>query len=146
MEKTLPELMAEISPEDWVQVPVSVLNLIEELVRRMDRLEQEVTALRAENESLKEQRAKTSANSSLPPSKNPQDFKPNRKEPTGKKRGGQVGHQGHQRKIYPLEMCQEVILHYPKQCSKCGVEVNSSSNSWGRRLQPNSSSVYRSAE
>lgn len=129
MEKTLPELMAEISPEDWAQVPVSVLNLIEELVRRMDRLEQEVTALRAENESLKEQRAKTSANSSLPPSKNPQDFKPNRQEPTGKKRGGQVGHQGHQRKLYPLEMCQEVILHYPKQCSKCGVEVNSSSSS-----------------
>jgi hypothetical protein len=81
MEKTLPELMAAVSPEDWAQVPESVLNLIAELVRRMDRLEQEVAALRTENELLKEQLARTSANSSLPPSKNPQGFKPNRKKP-----------------------------------------------------------------
>ncbi len=71
MEKTVPELMAAISSDDWSQVSRSVLNLIEELVGRMDRLEQEVTAFRAENELLKEQIAKTSANSSLPPSENP---------------------------------------------------------------------------
>jgi hypothetical protein len=53
MEKTVPELMAAISPDDWAQVPVSVLNLIEGLMRRMDRLEQEVGALRTENELLK---------------------------------------------------------------------------------------------
>jgi hypothetical protein len=34
MEKTVPKLMAAISPEEWAQVPVSVLNLIEELVGR----------------------------------------------------------------------------------------------------------------
>ncbi|MEO0014359.1 MAG: hypothetical protein RLZZ535_2748 [Cyanobacteriota bacterium] len=128
MEKTLPELMAAISPEDWAQVPESVLALIGELVRRMDCLEKEMATLRTENELLKEQLAKTSQNSSLPPSKNPQGFKPNRKEPTGKKRGGQIGHQGHERKLYPLEMCQEVILHYPKQCSRCGGEVIESKN------------------
>ena len=48
MEKTVPELMAEISPEDWEKVPASVINLIHELVRRMDRLEQEVAELRGE--------------------------------------------------------------------------------------------------
>ncbi len=128
MEKTAPELMAAISPEEWAQVPASVPNLIEELVRRMDLLEPEVGALRTENDLLKEKLAKTSANSSLPPSKNPQGFKPNRKEPTGKKRGGQVGHQGHERKLYPIEMCQEIISHYPKQCSKCGVEIIASSD------------------
>jgi transposase len=122
MEKTVPELMAAISPEEWAQVPVSVLNLIEGLVRRMDKLEQEMIALRTENERLKEQLARTSANSSQPPSKNPLTFKPNRKEPTGKKRGGQIGHQGHERKLYPVEKCQEVIEHYPQQCSKCGSE------------------------
>ena len=135
MEKTLPELMAAISPEDWAQVPESVLNLIEELVKRMDRLEQEVVALRTENELLKEQLAKTSVNSSLPSSKNPQGFKPNRKEPTGKKRGGQIGHQGHERKLYPPEMCQEVILHYPKQCSKCGAEINDKNSNQPYRYQ-----------
>jgi hypothetical protein len=71
MEKTVPELIAAISPEEWAQVPVSVLclglfhereirserlrKLIEELVRRMDKIEQEMAELRTENELLKEQ-------------------------------------------------------------------------------------------
>jgi transposase len=135
MEKTVPELIAAISPEEWAQVPVSVLKLIEELVGRMDKIEQEMAALRTENELLKEQLARTSANSSQPPSKNPQGFKPNRKEPTGKKRGGQIGHIGHERKLYPLEMCQEVIDHYPQQCSKCGAEVIESSSTQVYRHQ-----------
>ncbi len=126
MEKTVPELIAAITPEEWEQVPVSVLKLIEELVRRMDKLEQEMGQLKAENELLKEQLARNSANSSQPPSKNPLTFKPNRKEPTGKKRGGQIGHIGHERKLYPLEMCQEIIEHYPQQCSKCGCSVSES--------------------
>jgi transposase len=135
MEKTVPELIAAISPEEWAQVPVSVLKLIEELVGRMDKIEQEMAALRTENELLKEQLARTSANSSQPPSKNPQGFKPNRKEPTGKKRGGQIGHIGHERKLYPLEMCQEVIDHYPQQCNKCGAEVIESSSTQVYRHQ-----------
>jgi transposase len=127
MEKTVPELMAAISPEDWEQVPVSVLKLIEELVGRMDKLEQSMAALQTENEQLKEQLARTSKNSSQPSSKNPLTFKPNRKEPTGKKRGGQIGHQGHERKLYPVEKCQEIIEHYPQTCSKCGSQEMTSS-------------------
>ena len=49
MEKTVPELEAAISPEEWAQVPTSVLRLIEELVRRMNKLEQEMIELRTEN-------------------------------------------------------------------------------------------------
>lgn len=124
MEKTVPELMAAISPEDWGKVPQSVLELIHELVKRMDKLEREMLELRTENELLKEQIARTSANSSQPPSKNPQGFKPNQKESTGKKRGGQIGHIGHERKLYPAEMCQEIIHHYPEQCSGCGAKIN----------------------
>jgi hypothetical protein len=55
MEKTVPELMEAISPEDWAQVPTSVLALIGELVGRMDKLEQSMAALQTENELLKEQ-------------------------------------------------------------------------------------------
>jgi Transposase IS66 family/zinc-finger binding domain of transposase IS66 len=65
-------------------------------------------------------------NSSQPSSKNPLTFKPNRKQPTGKKRGGQIGHIRHERKLYPVDACQEVIDHYPKQCIKCGAEVSQS--------------------
>jgi hypothetical protein len=90
MEKPVSELMAAISPEEWAQVPTSVLELIQELVRRMDRFEKEISELRAENELLKQQLAKTSANSSLPSSNNPLGFKPSRKEPTGLKRCGQI--------------------------------------------------------
>jgi len=61
MEKTVPELMAAISPSDWALVPQSVLELIYELVRRTDKLEQEMAQLRTENELLKEQVARTSA-------------------------------------------------------------------------------------
>lgn len=124
MEKTVPELMAAISPEDWAKVPSSVLELIHELVKRMDRLEREMVELRTENELLREQIARTSANSSQPPSKNPQGFKPNRKESTGKKRGGQLGHIGHERKLYPEAMCKEIIHHYPEQCNGCGAKIN----------------------
>jgi transposase len=101
----------------------------------MDKIEQEMAALRTENELLKEQLARTSANSSQPPSKNPQGFKPNRKEPTGKKRGGQMGHIGHSLKLYPLEMCQEVIDHYRQQCGKCGASVKESSSNQVYRHQ-----------
>jgi transposase len=117
MEKTVPELMAEISPEDWEKVPASVINLIQELVRRMDRLEKEVAELRAENASLKEQVSRTSANLSQPPSKNPIGFKPSRKKGSGKSHGGQAGHG---RPLYPLEMCQEIIKYQPQECSCCG--------------------------
>ena len=135
MEKTVPELMAAISPEDWEKVPQSVLGLIHELVNRMDRLEREMLELRTENELLKEQIARTSANSSQPPSKNPQGFKPNRKESSGKKRGGQLGHVGHSRQLYPEEMCQEVIHHYPEQCSGCGAKINEVGNLPAYRYQ-----------
>ena len=132
----MPELMAAISPAEWAKVPDSVLELIYELVRRMDLVEQEIAELRTENELLKEQLAKTSANSSQPPSKNPQGFKPNRKEPTGKKRGGQLGHSGHERKLYPTQMCQEVINHYPQQCSGCGglLEIENSGQAYRHQV------------
>jgi hypothetical protein len=66
MEKTVPELVAAISPEEWAKVLSRVLNLIEELVRRMDKLERSVVALQTENEHLKEQLVRTSKNSSQP--------------------------------------------------------------------------------
>lgn len=128
MEKPVSELIESISREEWAQVPDSVCKLIEELVRRIDNIEQSMAALRGENELLKEQVARTSANSSQPPSKNRLDFKPNRKEISGKKRGGQIGHIGHERKLYPVEMCQEVIDHYAEKCSKCGSQVKESNS------------------
>jgi hypothetical protein len=123
MEKTEAELKAAISPEEWAAVPERVLKLIEALVIRIDKLEEEMVALRSENELLREQLSRTSANSSQPPSQNPIGYKPNRKEPSGKKRGGQTGHHGHERKLYPSEMCQTILEHYPQACRECGTQM-----------------------
>jgi transposase len=135
MEKSVPELFGVISPEEWAQVPASVSSLIEELVRRMARLEQEMLELRAENERLREQIGRTSANSSQPPSQDPLNFKPNRKGSSGKKRGGQPGHEGHKRSLYPLELCADVIDHRPKHCRRCGQAVVVGENAVAYRHQ-----------
>jgi hypothetical protein len=45
MEKPVSELMAAISPEEWAQVPASVLELIQELVKRMDRFEKDISLI-----------------------------------------------------------------------------------------------------
>jgi transposase len=61
-----------------------------------------------------------SSNSSTAPSSNPlwaPKLKP--KKPTGNKPGGQVGHQGHHRKLLPLEQVDEVIKHLPQRCEHC---------------------------
>jgi hypothetical protein len=113
MEKPVSELMAAISPEEWAQVPASVLELIQELVRRMDRFEKEISELRAENEQI----AKTSADLSLPPSKNPLGFKPSRKEP----RGRQIGHKGHERYLFSPSICLvQEKLSYFYRCFRLG--------------------------
>ncbi len=43
MEKTIPELIAAISPDDWEQIPASVIQLIEELVGRIDKLDRSMS-------------------------------------------------------------------------------------------------------
>ncbi len=134
MEKPLPELLATISTQEWSQVSKKVVTLIEELVRRIEVLKQGMTELRQENAILrqengilKEQLNRNSGNSSQPPSQDPPRYKPNRQESSGKKRGGQAGHKGYERQLYPQEPCQTVIKHYPIECSCCGTAIRSHS-------------------
>ncbi len=67
----------------------------------------------------------TSANSSLPPSK---DWKSNKSKSTGKKRrsGGQPGRKGKSRKL--TENPDRVVDHYPEKCgnSKCSKPIDAS--------------------
>lgn len=68
-----------------------------------------------------EVRLKTNAsNSSLPPSANPIGSPPPvKKKKSGRKRGGQPGHQAHLRQAFPETQITKVEDLYPKQCSKC---------------------------
>ena len=69
---------------------------------------------------LKRQLAKSSRNSSLPPSSDPPGKTPRRsKDRSGRKRGGQPGHEGRGRDLLPACAVDEVIEHWPERCG-CG--------------------------
>ena len=115
----------EIAPEDWQRMPPSVQQVILYVLERVAVLEQEVSRLRAENERLREQTRRSSRNSSQPPSSDTPSTPPRRRrEPSGKARGGQPGHTGHQRKLYPVEQCRTVTDHRPRECGACGTTVS----------------------
>ena len=80
---------------------------------------EEVTALKAEIKELREKLNSNSNNSSKPPSQDP--FRKSRSsQPSGKKPGGQPGHPGHKRKVYPSEQVMKTINLKPDNCSQCG--------------------------
>jgi transposase len=121
----------EISQSDWEKTPQSVqrlvMNLIErneQLGKRVEALEQQYEVLKAENRLLEEQLQLNSKNSSKPPSQDRgRGFNSQEKPPGKKQRGGQPGHEGHERRLYPIEQCQVVEEHYPESCIECGAAL-----------------------
>jgi transposase len=128
MQENTPSWSTDISPEDWEQTPESVKRLVknlsgqvEQLSHRFGALERQYEELKAENQLLTEQVKQNSKNSSKPPSQDAaKGFKAKTKEKSKKKPGGQPGHEGHERPLYPIEQCQEVKEHYPDCCIECG--------------------------
>ncbi|MEW6499594.1 MAG: IS66 family transposase, partial [Cyanobacteriota bacterium] len=122
--KTLPE----ISAEDWAKTPPSVKALVEYLMKEVAEiaeLKARVSKLEEENRYLREQLGRNSGNSSQPPSTDgPGQKVTNKQQGSGKKRGGQKGHRGHQRELIPSEECQQVLDYYPSNCRKCGEELS----------------------
>src|SRR5215213_9815247 len=81
----------------------------------------EVDDLKAEIAELRERLGQNSSNSSRPPSTDLPSYKPKPpREPKGRKRGGQPGHQGHSRQIVPVEEVDHVIDLKPRRCMRCG--------------------------
>jgi transposase len=96
-----------ISEEDWSATPVAVRVLVTELLRRVAQLEDRLN--------------QTSRNSSKPPSSDPPSACPRpAKEPTGRKSGGQPGHEGHGRKLRPESEVDQIIEVRPEHCRQCG--------------------------
>lgn len=125
MEEKPPELPLPVSHADWAQTPESVKVLVTSLQSRLDKLEGEVKGLSAENALLKEQVKKNSQNSSLPPSQDKgKGFKAKAKDPKGRKRGGQPGHEGHSFKFYSEEDCERIENYYPEFCEACGTALS----------------------
>jgi transposase len=106
---------------------------------RIAQLESENAALRAENAALREERAlfvqqmehllarlqevegrlaKDSHNSSKPPSSDgPSRKRRSRRAKSGKKTGGQPGHEG--RTLLPVAKPDEIVPHRPARCMHC---------------------------
>lgn len=98
-------------------------SLLRQLRETRARLHKE-QALRAAAEQrladLEERLRVNSTNSSLPPSANPKGApRPAGKKPTGRRRGGQIGHEGHHRRLIPVEQVDEVVMHKPAVCQGC---------------------------
>src|SRR4029079_9500665 len=96
-----------ISSEDWAATPVAVRVLVQELLTRLV----EVAA----------RLRQPARNSSTPPSSDPPSAKPRpAKEPTGRKSGGQPGHEGHGRMLKPESEVDQIIDVRPERCEQCG--------------------------
>jgi len=89
-----------------------------EVLLAMDR---RIRQLEARVEKLERQLARSSRNSSLPPSSDPPGKRrPARgKDRSGRSQGAQPGHEGHGRELLPLSAVDRVIEHWPERC-ECG--------------------------
>src|SRR5215211_1826229 len=101
-------------PELWEQTPIAVREYIRTLEAR-------VAALEATVQRLLERLQQDSHNSSRPPSSDPPHALRPRppRGPSGRKRGGQPGHQGQSRALVPIEEVTSVVPVRPAQCARC---------------------------
>ena len=114
----------KISIEDWEKTPIAVKELVVQLSQKIEQLAQQLTELEKSNQELREKVNQNSKNSNRPPSSDLQKVEEKKgKKTKGKKRGGQPGHQGHKRELYPIEECEKVVDYYPSRCKCCGEEL-----------------------
>jgi transposase len=89
--------------------------VVEVLLRMGRRIQQ----LEARVEKLERELRKGSRNSSRPPSSDPPSSPARSKDFSGRKQGGQPGHEGHGRSLLPAWAVDEVIEYWPERC-RCG--------------------------
>jgi transposase len=95
--------------------------IIRLLLAKIAKLESQIEELR------RQMKVKTPQNSSLPPSTQHPHAKPQRKKrKSKKKRGGQPGHEKHQRPLIPTKDCDNVEPLKPTECRRCGEKLSGS--------------------
>lgn len=83
---------------------------------------EEIATLRAEMDELKRQVGQSSRNSSRPPSSDPPSTpKREKREGSGRRPGGQPGHEGHRRAL--VADPDQTLTHRPPSCSGCGADL-----------------------
>lgn len=95
------------------ETAVALLLRVGELIEANRRLEARVG-------ELERRLNRSSRNSSLPPSQDPPSAPPRlKKSASGRKPGGQPGHEGSSRRLLPLEQVDELVEHWPERCRSC---------------------------
>jgi transposase len=108
--ETHPPLPSDI----WDQTPPEAQAYIKALMAR-------VTALEAAIKEVTGRLQQDSHNSSRPPSSDNSSGKTRkrRQQPSGRRPGGQAGHQGHTRELIPVDEVTQVVTLKPLSCSRC---------------------------
>ena len=110
---------AEAIYDQGREVVVAVLVRMDEQIQR---LEKRVAEQDERIAQLERRLGRDSRNSSQPPSADPPSTPPRRgKDASGRKRGGQPGHEGKGRPLLPAWAVDEVMEHWPERCD-CGHE------------------------
>lgn len=107
----------------------AVIGLVSSLSEQITYLNEKLTSLEAENQKLNQRLTelearinKNSSNSSKPPSSDSYKKPQNRREKTGKRTGGQLGHEG--KTLEKVENPDEVIEYKTPQNCECGCNLD----------------------
>lgn len=99
--------------------------IIEPQKRTIAALERRIQQLEVRIRELEALLARYSGNSSKPPSSDrPGAPPPARPKRTGRKRGGQPGHEKHSRELLPPERVTRTIVVKPTSCRRCGYTLS----------------------
>lgn len=110
-----------IPKELWDLIPAAAQAA---LLALLGNLQSELTDLRQQVAALNARLGQNSQNSSKPPSSDaPSVKRPPPREPSGRRRGAQPGHEPHRR---PLLTPDEEIARKPSACRRCGVTLTGS--------------------
>jgi transposase len=108
-----------IPPGLEAEMTLAVRAFVQALLDRVAKLEARVEEL--------ERGRKTPQNSSLPPSSQHPHARPQPpRRKSKKKRGGQPGHEKHERPLIPTDQCDETIPLRPAECRRCGAKLSGS--------------------
>jgi transposase len=109
-----------LPPAIWDRTPPVAQEMILVQAAALAQLRAEITQLKATVEELAQRLGRNSHNSSQPPSADPpQTPKRSRRDPSGRRPGGQPGHEGHTRALVPVEEVEVVIAVKPERCRRC---------------------------
>ena len=111
-------LLCQTNPEEIFKLVTTMGETIRTFMAQVESLNNQVEALKGEIKELKARLDQNSRNSNKPPSTD-EFIKPkSQRKQSGKKTGGQKGHQGHTLKM--SETPDTVIVHRPVGCRECG--------------------------